>query len=186
MEFPLVRLGVHGDLAPLHGAAELVCPGPGDLIGQPELTLERPRIDPSLNDQIGRLEPGPERLPRALEERPCGQRRLSSAGEALPDSPRGEPSGAGVFTARADKSVWPARAEEPVAARLLAPEVPIEILIVLARLRQALEIGKVQCERGADHPSPLVAPRRAPDMPSEWDIPLTPWREVPPRGRAFA
>jgi hypothetical protein len=68
----------------LHQPAQLVGPGPRALVGQAQQALEFLRRAALLARQHlhHRADPQPERLARALEHAPCGDRRLSAAGRA--------------------------------------------------------------------------------------------------------
>jgi hypothetical protein len=121
------------------------------LVSEAELALERARIDSSLDDQVGGLEPRTERLLRSLEQRARRERCLFPTARALPQSPGRAPTCRAPSAARTHESRRPAEPEEPLTAGFLGAEATLELLVARACFGEEREAREVHCELDAVH-----------------------------------
>src|SRR5208337_2045698 len=116
---------------PHHGPAQLVQPSPGRLIAaEPKRPLQSERADAVLlarHEPHGH-EPGPQRLARALENRPRGERRTRVTAAAAKQFVRHRPRRAAHAAMRANEALRPAHASNVLPTRLIVSEPLVDLL----------------------------------------------------------
>src|SRR5208283_2133488 len=109
----------------------LVQPSPGRLIAaEPKRPLQSERADAVLlarHEPHGH-EPGPQRLARALENRPRGERRARVTAAAAKQFVRHRPRRAAHAAMRADEALRPAHTSDVLPTRLIVSEPLVDLL----------------------------------------------------------